>query len=194
VGAKDLDQAAFDVRDAAVQEQKKKEQAEQDKKEQEALDNERARKKQIEKTEIERTLRAQNGVRARGLVNEIGGFASELAEKRREDEDRIFPNYSNWLNKRFEDGWETFNVTSEVLDFGELKWQNRILDGIVVRANVQQKNRMLGKYETRCFAFGLIDDVEFQMKRDRFAVPCSDVGFIESWKIGKDFHSKWNAE
>jgi tetratricopeptide (TPR) repeat protein len=191
---KDLDQAAFDVRDKAVQEQKKKEQADQERKDQEALENERARNKQMEKTEIERKMRAQNGVRARGLMNEIGEFVSELAEKRRMDKDRMLPNYSNWLDERFEEGWETFNVTSEVQDFGELKWQNRILDGIIVKTNVQQKNRVLGKYETRCFTFGLIDDVEFQMKRDRFAVPCNDVAFINSWKIGKDFHSGWNAE
>jgi hypothetical protein len=184
----------FDVRDKAVQEQKKKEQADQERKDQEALENERARKKQIEKTEIERKLRAQNRVRARGLMNEIGDFVSELAEKRRMDKDRMLPNYSNWLDERFEEGWETFNVTSEVLDFGELKWQNRILDGIIVKTNVQQKNRVLGKYETQCFAFGLIGDVEFRMKRDQFAVPCSNVAFINSWKIGKDFHSGWNAE
>ena len=191
---KDLDQAAFDVRDTAIQEQKKKEQADQERKDQEALENERTRNQLLEKTEIERKLRARNGVRARGLMNEIGDFVSELAEKRRVDKDHVFSNYSNWLDQRFEEGWQTFNVTSEVLDFGELKWQNRILDGIIVKTNVQQKDRVLGKYETRCFAFGVIDDVEFQMKRDQFAVPCSNIAFIKSWTIGKDFRSGWNAE
>ena len=137
---KDLDQAAFDVRDTAIQEQKKKEQADQERKDQEALENERNRNQLLEKTEIERKIRARNGVRARGLMNEIGDFVSELAEKRLMDKDHMFSNYSNWLDQRFEDGWETFNVTSEVLDFGELKWQNRILDGIIIKTNVQQKN------------------------------------------------------
>jgi len=191
---KELAQAAFDVSDKATQELKKKEQLDQARKDQEALENERTRKKQIEKTEIENKLRVQNGVRARGLMNEIGDFVTELADKRRKDKDHVFPNYSNWLDQRFEEGWETFNVSSEVLDFGELKWQNRTLDGIIIKTNVQQKNRVLGKYETRCFAFGLIDDTEFKMKRDQFAVPCGDVAFMSSWKIGKEFHSGWNVD
>jgi hypothetical protein len=191
---KDLDQAAFDARDKVIQEQKKKEQADQERRDRETLEIERTRKQQLEKTEIEKQLRAQNGVRARGLMNEIGDFVSDLAEKRRIDKDHVLPNYSSWLDRRFEEGWETFNVTSEVLDFGTLKWQNRTLDGIIVKTNVQQKNRLLGKYETQCFAFGLVDDVEFQVKRDQFAVPCSNVAFINSWEIGKDFHSGWNAE
>ena len=192
--SKDVAQAAFDVKDKTNQEEKKKEQIEQAKRDEEALNNERARKKETEKTEIEKRLRAQNGVRARGLMNEIGDSVRDLAEKRRTDTNKAFPNYSKWLNYRFDEGWETFNVKSDVLDFGTVKWQNRTLDAVLVKTIVQQKNRVLGKYEDTCFVFGLVDDVEFQMNREQFGEPCDNTRFVNSWMLGKDFHSGWNVE
>jgi peptidoglycan hydrolase-like protein with peptidoglycan-binding domain len=192
--SKDVAQAAFDVKDKTNQEEKKKEQIEQAKRDEEALNNERARKRETEKTEIEKRLRAQNGVRARGLMNEIGDFVRDLAEKRRTDADNTLPVYSKWLNSRFDEGWETFNVKSDVLDFGMAIWQSRTLDAILVKTVVQQKNRVLGRYEDMCFVFGLVDDVEFQMHREPFGVPCDNTHVLNSWRLGKDFHSGWNAE
>ena len=76
-------------------------------------------------------------------MNEIRDFVSDLAEKRRKDTDHIFPNFSNWLNSRFDEGWETYGVNFEVADFGTLIWQKRSLDGVIVKAIIQQKNRVL---------------------------------------------------
>jgi hypothetical protein len=190
----DVNQAAFDVDSKTREEIKKKELLLQAQKDQHALDDERAKNHQAVKTEIENTLRAKNGVRARGLMNQIRDFVSDLAEKRRTDTDRVYPDFSHLLNLQFDEGWETYGLNFEVADYGTLTWQKRDLNGIIVKAIIQQKNRVLGRYDNQCFMFGLVDDVEFQMERDQFGVPCSNTSFVNSWKIGKDFHSGWNAD
>jgi hypothetical protein len=40
----------------------------------------------------------------------------------------------------------------------------------------------------------LVDDREFTMQRDPFAVECdSGVSTVNKWKIGEKFQSQWNA-
>lgn len=146
------------------------------------------------KSEIERKLRQSNGVKARGLMNGIHDFVRGLADKRLNDVKHLFPDYSNWLDRRFADQWEAFNVTSDVADFGTVQWSGRALDAIIVKSVIQQKNRILGKYEDRCYMFGLVDDHEFMMQRDPFAVDCdSGGGFLRKWKVGEKFQSQWNV-
>ena len=191
--SKQLSQAAFDVRDKAMQELKKREEIARAKKDQEALEEQRKRNRESEKTEIERRLRVQNGAKARALMNEIVDFVKKVAEKRSTDTEHFLPDYSNWLAIRFAEGWETFNVRYDVFDYGIAQWEHRSLDAVIVKVVIQQKNRMLGKYDDRCYVVGMVDDAEFQMERDQFAVECGDIRFVNSWRVGKDFHSGWNA-
>ena len=190
---KDVDQATFDVSDAREQEIRKKVGKDRALQDQRALDEERKRKNEIQKTEIERHLREANGGRARALMSNIHAYVNDLAEKRSSD-NHLFPNYLNWLNGRFADQWDTYNVISDVADFGTVQWDHRPLDAIVVKTVVQQKNRILGKYEDTCFMFGLVDDAEFQMERDSFAARCNDAGTVDKWEVGESFKSQWNAK
>jgi hypothetical protein len=164
-------------------------------KDQATLETKRMAEKQSQKSQIELELRNKNGARARGLMNGVHDFARGLAEKRLNDSNNFFPNYSNWLNRRFEDQWETFNVSSDVADFGTVQWSGRPVDAIIVRSVIQQKNRIVGKYEDRCYIFGLVDDREFMMQRDPFAVECESGGsVVTKWKLGEKFQSQWNAD
>jgi hypothetical protein len=61
-------------------------------------------------------------------------------------------------------------VSSDIADFGTVQWSGRSVDAIIVRSVIQQKNRILGKYEDRCYLFGLVDDREFTIRRDPIAV------------------------
>ena len=165
------------------------------KREQEAaLQAERDKNKQTQKTETERKLREANGTKARGLMNYIHDIVSGVAEKRPVNNADLFPSYSNWLNRRFADQWETFNVSSDVADFGTVQWERRPLDAVVVKTIVHQKNRILGKYEERCYLFGFVNDDEFNMVRDSFAFDCSDEGDVKKWMVGERFQSRWNAD
>jgi hypothetical protein len=157
------------------------------------LEAERTKTRENQKSVIEQRLRQQNGVKARALMNDIHEFVKALAEKRGDSDDRHFASYSNWLKGRFTDKWETSNVTSEVADFGTVQWEDRPLDAIIVRTVIQQKNRILGKYDSGCFMFGLVDDPEFSMQRDPLVADCDNSGPVSNWKVGKRFQSKWNA-
>ena len=167
--ATEVDQATFDVHDATQQEILKQQDVDRKRKAEEALQAERERNKQNEKYEIERKLREANGTKARGLMNYIHDLVSGMAEKRPVENADLFPAYSNWLDRRFADQWETFNVNSDVADFGVVQWESRPLDAVVVKTIVHQKNRILGRYEDKCYLFGFVADEEFSMLRDPFA-------------------------
>ena len=116
--ATEVDQATFDVHDAAQQEMLKQQDVDRKQKAEEALQAEREKNKQNEKYEIERKLREAHGTNARGLMNYIHDLVSGMAEKRPVENADLFPGYSNWLDRRFADQWETFNVNSDLADFG----------------------------------------------------------------------------
>jgi hypothetical protein len=92
--------------------------------------------------------------------------------RRATETQRSFPTVSAWLNHQFDDQWETTDVSSNVSDFGSVKWNGRALEGIVVRLNIMQRNRIVGINKPSCFMFGEVDDVEFSIQRDLFDVEC----------------------
>ena len=190
----EVDHATFDAHDAAQQEIRKQEDLARRRREGEALQAQRDKEKQTQKTEIERKLREANGTKARGLMNYVQDLVSGMAEERPVENGELFPAYSNWLNQRFADQWKTFNVSSDVADFGTVQWDRRQVDAVVVKTIVHQKNRILGRYEDRCYLFGFVSDDEFSMLRDPFAVDCDQTGEVNKWKIGERFQSHWNAD
>jgi hypothetical protein len=158
-------------------------------------------KKEIAKAQkenIERKLRRENGPKAQALREYMHTLAKAAAEKPEQlsaQAERLFPEYSTWARRRFSEKWETTEVTSDVEDFGSVEWNGRPLDGILVKTVVAQKNRVLGAYETDCFIFGLVNDVEFGMQRDPLALKCGNSSrSIATWKVRRHFKSKWNWE
>jgi hypothetical protein len=190
----DVKQATFDANNTREQAIRTQRVIDHTKKAEEEIAAKRLAAKQSEKSEIERVLRQKNSDRAQGLKNGIQDFVRGLAENRIVDANNFFPDYSKWLKGRSDDQWETFNVSSEVADFGTVQWKGRPVDAIIVRSVIQQKNRILGKYEDRCFMFGYVDDREFTMQRDPFDVDCSGGSAVNLWKVGEKFQSQWNAD
>ena len=137
-----------------------------------------------QKKAAELRLRKENGPRANALLDRIHNLIHDLprdaaeqaerrtieAERRVIETERLFPQYSAWLNKRFSEQWETSEVRSKVDDFGVVEWNGRPLDGVIIKTTVKQRNRIQGVNEEDCFLFGLVDDVEFSMQRDPFAL------------------------
>jgi hypothetical protein len=121
---KEVDQATFDTRDAVQREIMKQKNIDRKRTDEAALQAQRDRDKQNQKTEIERKLRDANGTKARGLMNYAHDLVSRMAEERPVENADFFPGYSNWLNQRFSDKWETFNVGSDVADFGSVRRGN----------------------------------------------------------------------
>jgi hypothetical protein len=161
------------------------------------------RQHEAEKDALTRKLQNANGVRARGLMDRIQKAVKAAADKpttgkvrRATETQRDFPSFSAWLNRRFDELWETTGVLPEIMDFGIVQWKDRAaLDAIIVRIEVKQDNRIQGVHETSCFVFGLVEDLEFSMERDPFDAECgSSERTIAAWKARRQFKSLWNAE
>ena len=110
------------------------------------IDKERSKQLQAEKTATEVKLRKDNAPRANAhrdrihnLIRDLPKNAAEKAERRAVETGRFFPLYLNWLNKRFAEQWETDEVTSEVNDFGDVEWNGRPLDGVIVHTMVNKE-------------------------------------------------------
>jgi hypothetical protein len=129
---------------------------------------------------------------ARGLMNSIQEFVKSAVEKPGND-DRRFSKFSDWLARRFAEQWETSEVSSNIVDFGLADWNYRALNAIVIKTEINQRNRKLGKYDSSCFYFGLVDDPEFTMKRDLFSAECSgSEALVRDWMIRLRFETEWN--
>jgi tetratricopeptide (TPR) repeat protein/peptidoglycan hydrolase-like protein with peptidoglycan-binding domain/uncharacterized protein YecT (DUF1311 family) len=191
----EVSRATFDARDEREQQLRKERERLRKLEEDAEIARLRREKNENQKSEIEARLRQQYGVRARSLKDGIHGEVKKLAERRPSETERRFPAYTNWLRGRFADQWETFEVTTEIDDFGSVMWKGRLLDGIIVKTVVQQKNRIRGEYGRDCFVFGLMDDVEFLMLREMFGEACANSDqVVRNWKIANQFQSLWNAE
>lgn len=167
-----------------------------------AIEDERNNQLRAQRNAVELKLRKENGPRANALrdrihnlIHDLPKNAVEKAERRSVEAERLFPQYSAWLNKRVADQWETAEVTSNIDDFGVVEWNGRSLDGVIIKTMVKQRNRIRGANETDCFFFGLVDDVEFVMQRDPFALQCDNSErAVTNWKVRRQFVSKWNWE
>jgi hypothetical protein len=119
-----------------------------------------------------------------------------LTDKRRVTSatQRSFPAFASWLNRQFDDQWETTEVISEIGDYGKVQWNGRILDGIIVETKVTQKNRIKGVYATSCFIFAEVLDDEFAMTRDMVSVQCeSSRPILDDWRTRRELKSLWNG-
>ena len=127
------------------------------------------------------------------MADRIHELVRTLADRRDGNAQGIFSDYKNWLDMHFAEQWEITNVDTETEDFGTVQWEHRDLEAIVVKSNFRLKNAIIGKYAEQCFIFGLVDDTEFNMWRDAFAIDCRDKKFVKDWEIRKSFQSEWNV-
>ena len=142
----------------------------------------------------QRALRAKYGGEARSLLNPLRDHIKSLTENRPLENGELFSSYSSWLKGRADQQWETNSVNYQIEDFGTVKWENRTLDAIVIRARIDQMNSILGKYDHQCFDFGAINDSEFHIWRDPVAVDCNNDSNIRNWEIRQGFQSEWNVQ
>ena len=132
--------------------------------------------------------------RVQTLIKQASDKPLDGTRRRAKEAEGTFPDFSNWLNKRFDDQWETTEVRSDVEDYGTAQWKDRNLEGIIIRTNVTQKNAIKGERRTECFLFGFVEDVEFSMPRDLFDVDCDrSSNIVSAWEARRKFKSLWKA-
>jgi hypothetical protein len=166
------------------------------------IDKAHEKEMQAAKDAIERRLRAEHGVQATGLKDSIQKLVKSAADKpitgalrRATETEREFPAFSAWLSKQFDQQWETTDVNANIMDFGKVQWKDRSLVAIILRIDIKQDNRIRGEHQSKCFIFGIVDDLEFLIKRDPFDAECgSSQRAVADWKARRQFKTSWNAE
>jgi hypothetical protein len=189
------------VREVGTAVLKKVEAEKQAKEDRNRMDEAARKQREAQRQVIEAGLRKQYSPRAIGLRDRVQGLIKQTADKpldgtrrRARETEGTFPYFSNWLNKRFDDQWETTEVRSDVEDYGTVQWKDRNLEGVIVRASISQKNAIQGVRRTECFMFGFVEDVEFSMSRDLFDVDCEKSNnIVAAWKARRVFNSLWRA-
>jgi hypothetical protein len=88
--------------------------------------------------------------------------------------------------------WEMTGLIVEKIDYGDVSYNGRTLEGIVTELKVSLKNRVVGDFGTYCRVVRAVQDDDFDMLRQ---ISIEDCGADHSdWKLENGFSSKWIVE
>lgn len=150
-----------------------------------------------ERKERQVALQRESGVLARGPQESIAGQIKEFAiASGVTDKTHViqkWPTLAAWYRNRISEEWELENVTSELRDYGMVKWKDRILEAGFVAITFEMKNRALGEHQQKCLVVGYVADREYEVSRDPLVVPCEDELAVGRYKTAHEFSSKWLA-
>ncbi|WP_316159923.1 hypothetical protein [Bradyrhizobium sp. SZCCHNRI20481] len=194
----DVEAEAKNVAEAEARSLREKRQLEQKKKDDQYREELQSRQSDAEKRDRQERLQKESGALARGLQELITDHVKEFAAQGSERDDKTYvrqwwPALATWYRERIAGKWELEDVSSELRDYGTVKWKNRILEAGFVALTFKMKNRGLGEHEQKCFTVGYVADREFEVARDPIAVPCEDEGAVSRYKLALEFSSKWLA-
>ena len=87
--------------------------------------------------------------------------------------------------------WEVTEQRLEQVDYGEAKFNGRLVDALQVELKIASKNRLVGKYSEYCRRVHAVKDVDFDMWRNISITECLDTSATQQWKLENAFKSKW---
>lgn len=85
--------------------------------------------------------------------------------------------------------WEMTGFIVEKIDYGDVSYNNRVLEGVIVELNISVKNRVVGDFSTYCQVIRAVQDDDFDMLR-QISIEACEADHSE-WKIQNGFESKW---
>ena len=103
-----------------------------------------------------------------------------------------YPGFATLFRDDLGDRWEKMSQNAELADFGVADWKGRSLETVFSRVKIRLRNRIRGDYKDRCYVFGQIDDVEFNMSREPIVLSCDDEADLTAWQTAHGFKSYWN--
>jgi hypothetical protein len=103
-----------------------------------------------------------------------------------------YPGFAALFRDDLGDRWEKMSENAELADYGVADWKGRSLETVFSRVKIRLRNRILGDYKDRCYVFGQIDDVEFNMPREPIVLSCDDGADLAAWQTAHGFKSFWN--
>jgi hypothetical protein len=85
--------------------------------------------------------------------------------------------------------WEMTGFIVEKVDYGDVSYNGRTLEGIVTELKVSLKNRVVGDFGTYCRVVRAVKDDDFDMMRQISIDECGSNH--DAWKVANAFSSKW---
>lgn len=128
------------------------------------------------------------------IAEEVKEFASAISDAG--DKTYVkqrWPTLATWYREKIRGAWELENVSTDLRDYGTVKWKNRVLEAGFVEVTFKLKHRELGEHQQKCFLVVYVADRDFAVPRDPIAVPCEDANAVTRYKIAHEFSSKWIA-
>ena len=95
------------------------------------------------------------------------------------------------MQKLKSERWEITEQRLDQIDFGEAKFNGRLVDALQVELKIASKNRLVGKYSEYCRSIVAIKDEDFEMWRNTTISDCSNEAALSKWKLENAFKSKW---
>ncbi len=124
------------------------------------------------------------------IAAEVNGF-TDSPEDQTQAAVHKYPGFAALFRNDLGDRWEKMSQNADLFDYGVADWKGRSLETVFSRVNIRLKNRILGDYKDRCYLFGQINDVEFNMAREPIVLPCDDGADLAAWQTDHGFKSYW---
>jgi hypothetical protein len=194
----DVEAEQKEVAEAEARKLRTEKELEQKKKDDQYRREQEGKQTEAEKRQRQEALRKDNGALARGLQEMIAEEVKEFAFAISDAGDKTYvkqrwPTLATWYREKIRGAWELENVSTDLRDYGSVKWKNRVLEAGFVEVTFKLKHRELGEHQQKCFLVGYVADREFAVPRDPIAVPCEDANAVTRYKIAHEFSSKWIA-
>ena len=89
-------------------------------------------------------------------------------------------------------GWDNYQYSMEIVDYGKTIYKSRELPGFFVNVNTKLKNNKLGEYKDICISLAIIHDKEFSYFRNPKYYECGkDIKELK-WSKVNSFKTLWN--
>lgn len=193
----DVDSAQKEVAAVEARQLREQQAVEQKRKDDQIRVEIQRRQTDAERKERQAAMQKESGALVRAfqesLTDQIKRFATSGSPSAQAHVQQRWPELANWYRNRVVEEWELEDVSSDLRDYGKVKWKDRVLEAGFVAVTFKIKNRALGDRQQRCFVVGYVVDREFEVARDPLVVSCDDEVAVGRYKTAHEFSSKWLA-
>ena len=212
IGQRIIDTESDRIEQAKLNAQQQQEQSKQNLEDQAKLNAQAERTRKENALEKQRMMRESNGLRFKVLsdllksqaFNAIDfafenspldeGYVRKYIDQPFVDKDTrysLFDPIIADVQQLASEKWEITEKRIYQIDFGNVTFSERDLEGIILEVTVSSKNRLVGKYSEYCKRVHVVYDKDFEVWRKFQLSECERDIVSNQWRELNDFESKW---
>ena len=215
IGQRTIDTESDRIEQAKLNSQQAQEQSKQNLEDQEKL-NAQAERTRIENAmEKQRLMRESNGLRFKVLSDLLkaqafnaidfafensptdSGYVKKYVDQPFVDKDTRYSFFDPIIadvQQLASEKWEITEKRIDQIDFGQVIFNDRKIEGLILELNIANKNRLIGKFAEYCQRIHVMHDEDFDMWRNFKLTECGDELSSQQWRIAHLFESNWIVE